>query len=259
MDNTATEEMPPEVKAEVQKIAETTKRGFDLRARLKNRGLRKATITLFLEDEKGLELGWAYDKTDSAGLFLGRERQGVIGELDSAEELKVKITSDYQAGVEEAKLLSTPVKELKEAKAAFESIMEMTNGRIAELEKQREALMEELTQTGIVIKMRAIPPVIQKDCRRRAKLTLDIESKNIPDDMLVDFNDSYTAHLMSLMFQRITDNQTGEVNTETTYEDAVDLMSYLPEGQFKRLDLTMGKVQFTDAISRSIEGQEDFS
>jgi hypothetical protein len=39
----------------------------------------------------------------------------------------------------------------------------------------------------------------------------------------------------------------------------MDLLNELPSGQFARLDQSMGKVQFQDAISREIESQEDFS
>ena len=216
-----------EIEAELKDRVKTTKRGFDLQARLKGRGLRRGSITLFLDEEKGPELGWAFDRTDPLGNVVGREREGVLGKIDEIEA---------SAGTKADK-----------AKA------------LEPLQKQRDALIEELTKTAIVIHLRAVPPVIQKDCRRKAKQTLEITTKDIPDALLEEYNLSFSAHLMALMLQSITDNESGETNTEITYEDAVDLMGYLPPGQWQRLDELMGKVQFTDAISLSIEGQEDFS
>jgi hypothetical protein len=219
-----TDETPKELK----EIAKTTKRGFDLSARLKNRGLRKSTIVLFLDEEKGPELGWAFDNKDIMGNVVSRSREGVIGALD---------------------LLSTTE---GEPSAAIKK-------DIAELEKKRDALIADLSKTGITVKLRAVPPIIQKDIRRRAKATLEITEKDVPPDIEEEFNLSQSAHLMTLVFQSITDNETGEVNTEVTYADAVDLIGYLPPGQFQRLDNEMGKVQFMDAISTEIETQEDFS
>lgn len=257
-DTATTEEMPPEVKEELEKIVKTTKRGFDVQARVKGRGLRKATITLFLDEELGIELGWAYDivdgsgsATDALGRVYGREREGVIGELEAAEEEKAEAVRMHKALAEAGKAAGT--------ETTVEPNTAALDERIAGLEARRDELIAELTKSAIVVKMRAIPPVMQKNCRRLAKQTLGITEKGIPEDRQEEFKEAHTAHLMTLMFQSVTDNETGEVNTETTYEDAVVLTEHLPPGQFERLDMMMGKVQYTDAISRQIEGQEDFS
>lgn len=245
---TTAEEMPPEVEEELEKIVSTTKRGFDLKARLKGRGLRKGRITLYLDEEIGVKLGQAEDMFDALGNKVERVREGVLGDLDVLQERKAAAVAGHEAeanseGKHDASALDT--KEIDK--------------HIAQLEAKRDKLVKELTQSSIVIHMRAVPPVIHKDLRRRARKTLGIEEKNIPEDRQEEYNLAHTAHLMSAMFQSVTDSETGEVNTETTYEDAVDMMNELPPGQFERLDLLMGKVQYTDSISRSIEGQEDFS
>lgn len=247
-------ELPDELKEEVAKIRDTTKKGFDLKARLENRGLRKASITLYLDDEKGLELGWAEDTTNGLGAVVGREQVGVIGELDAlAIERDAIITM---------RTIDNAARESFKTDAAWQKHLDAPtplDGKIAELEAKRDRLVEELTSTAIVVNMRAVPPVIQKDCARLARATLKITDKGIPDDRADEFTIAQTGHLMSVMFQSVTDNATGEVNLTTSYEDAMALMDFLPPGQFWRLDKMMGQVQFTDAISRNIEGQEDFS
>lgn len=219
-------------KLEAEKMVKTTKDGFDLSARLRNRGLRKATITLYLDEEKGVELGWAHDTVDTFGNVTGRAREGVVGELEALVESKDGVSAVQAKNID---------------------------AKIAELEAKRDALIEELNKDALVIRMRAVPPVIQKDCRRKARASIGVKEKNVPDDMIEEYGLAHIAHLMSVMFQSITDTQSGETNAQTTYQDGVELIDYLPPGQFDRLNEKMGEVQYTDAISRTIEGQEDFS
>jgi hypothetical protein len=245
-----------EVEAAQAKLEEMTKKGFDLKARLKGRGLRKGSITLYLDELTGPELGWAYDLTNKLGFFVKRVRHGVLGELDNVEELKAKTTAAYD--------LASAAEDLKPAEKTkltkeYNSIIAAFDAKINELESQRDDLVQEITHSGLTIAAQAVPTVIQKDCRRKAKATLEIKGKNIPEDLAEDFEMCEQAHLMAAMIQSITDNATGHVNLGATYEDAVDLMGMLPPGQFQRLDAMLGDLQFTDNISLSIESQEDFS
>ena len=235
------EALPPAIQEQVDKIAETTKKGFDLATRMKKRGLRKATITLFLEDEKGVELGWDRDFTDQFGNIIAPDREGIIGRLATL-------------AIDQAAILATRDESGKKSKAPTGLEEE-----IATLTKQRDDLVVELTATAIVIRMRAVPPVIQKDTRRQAKVLLKLTEKAIPEDKMEEFNIAQTAYLMTVMFQSITDNETGDTNTSVSLDDAMVLMDWLPPGQLERLDQMMGQVQFTDSISRTIENQEDFS
>jgi hypothetical protein len=244
-----TTELPAEVQAEVDKIETTAKKGFNLSDRLKNRGLRKASITLYLDEELGPQLGWAHDVTDALGNYVGRAREGVIGDLEIAIAVRDAAAAEHEAV---QKLLGDGEKKTKFNAKELDK-------RIAELTAKRDELTEKLTKSGIVIHMRAVPPVIQRDTRRKAKESLGITGKNIPEEQEEDFNTAQQAHLMSVMFQTITDNETGETNAGVTYEEAIDLIGWLPEGQYLRLDQKLGTVQFTDAISRQIESQEDFS
>lgn len=238
----------------LENIDKVTKRGFEPGARLRNRGLRKASIILFLDEELGPELGWAEDTYDALGNVNGHIREGVIGELE-------RVTDERDETLTRARVEASQVPEADAAQAEelIKSIEEMYREPVAELEAKRDKLIAELTRTGFTLQLRAVPPVIQKDQHRRAKDYLEINEKGVPEDRAEEVSRIEQGFLMSVMIQSITDNESGEVNTETTLQDALDFMDFLPPGQQKRLDAKLGMLQFTDAISRSIEGQEDFS
>lgn len=238
--------MPAEIKEQVDKLVETTKKGFNLRDRLKNRGLRRGSITVFMDDDKGAELGWTRDIKDPLGNITGRARVGVLGEIEKAEaEL-------HDASVRAAVAIDGNQAAVKAEVAEIEK-------KIAALHVKRDALAAELTETAIVITARAVPPIVQKDTHRKARQTLSITDKNVPEALMEDLNISQTAHLLTVMVQSVKDNATGDINEGMSYEEAIDLMDYLSVHQFNRLDTFMGDLQFTDAISETIERQEDFS
>jgi len=244
--DTTTDDLPDELK----NLAVTTKRGFDPKARLRNRGLRGATMTLYLDEEMGPKLGWAHDLKNAIGDVVSREREGVIGELDKA-------TAELEAWLTRGRTEAEVGKSM--TKAAMDKHHKELVAGIAEMEVERARLMAHMNNHALIVKMRAVPPVIVKDCRRKAKETLKITVKGIPEEMQEKFTETHTAHLMMVMFESVTDTESGGVIEETTYDDAIEYVRYLPPGQFERLDLKMGQVQYTDAISREIEGQEDFS
>lgn len=255
-------------------LEKETRDGFDVVGRLKGRGLRKSTIVLFLNEELGPELGEARDVFAANGAYIGRAREGVLGEIDTLEEQKQNAIEKMRAKTIQAAGLKF-MKDNAEVKDALfdpddvvhpEYETPEIDAQIAELAVKRDEILAELTRTGLTVHMKAVPPVIQKDCRRLAKATLadlDIwKGKGLPEvgtDEREAYDDAQTAHLITKLVQTITDNETGKVNEEVTYSDAIALMGELPESQFSRLDIEMGKLQIKDAISRSIESQEDFS
>jgi hypothetical protein len=243
---------------EAMKVLEKeTKKRFDMSARLKNRGLRTAVVTLFLDEEVGPRLGWAHDVKNSFGDTVSRLRVGVVGKIDEAGEQLVKLQKAYERGLETESTMTASNK--KKMLETYESARAVFDEPVAELEKERDELTELLNKTGLTVKLRAVPPVISKDCRRKAKAKLEIDGKGIPADMQEAFNIAEQAFLMTALIQSVGDNETGDENVGLTYEEAVEMMDYLPPGQYARLDEKMAEVQFTDAISREIEGQEDFS
>lgn len=246
-----------------EQIEKTTKRGFDLSARLKNRGLRKGSITLYLDEEKGPELGWAYDMYDQMGNIVGRAREGALGMLDAASADKAMAEAENELAIAKRDAMRAAATSVG---GEPDLVEEPELKDIGEIDKQIDALKaeaerltEELTKTGLVVTVKAVPPIIQKDQHRKAKEMMKITSKNIPDEQEDEFYDLESALLMSVIVQTITDNESGEVISEIELSDAVEMVGYLPRGQKQRLDNLLNTIQFTDAISRQIESQEDFS
>lgn len=252
-----TDTVPPELQADLEAIEKTTKKGFDLVARLQGRGLRKSTITLYLDDDIGVELGYAHDVYDTFGTPQGRDRMGVLGEIDMLQSSKQRVLDSYTEALKTARALDG-VGETA-AEAIPEPDFAETDKQLAALEEKKAELLAKLTGTGIKVSMQAVPTKIRKDMRRRARDSLEITEKGIPESLKEEFDLMQTAHLMTVMFTAVTDIESGAVNDKTTVDDALALMDFLPPSQYARLDQEMGRVQFTDAISRDIESQEDFS
>lgn len=246
--------LSPEAQEEIEKLEQVTKRGFNLKERLENRGLRKETVVLYLDEELGPELGWAYPIKNQIGEQIAWERSGVIGEIDETENGKMQAHAAYNMNV--AKMSE---EDAAEAKKNLDAIVAGFDKQLKTLYKRKDELIAKLTETGLTVKLRAVPPIIQKDTARRARKTLGIEEKGIPEDRKDVYYIAEQAHLMTVMVQSVTDNSTNISNDEMTYDDAIAMMDFLPPGQWERLNDAIFRVQFTDAISRSIESQEDFS
>lgn len=256
------------IREQGERVAKITKKGFDLKARLEGRGLRRASITLYLDEELGIELGDAYDEmVDVPGFPIPqrrRKRFGIIGDLDALYEERAEIEERINKEILDNATDGKPEtpKEAdgrRDIHSKYEDVLKSLNEQIDKMEERKAELVAELAKTGLVVQLRAVPPVIEKDCRRKAKATLGIESKSIPDDMTDEMRKTELAHLMTVVIQSITDVATDTVNDDVTYDDAINLIDFLPPGQWSRLDEKIYEVQFTDAISRQIESQEDFS
>lgn len=201
-----------------EQVIKEIKRGFSLKDRLEKRGLRKAKITLFLDEN------------------AGARHLKVVGEIEA---------------------LDAQIKEAREVSEPGELVF--LEEKRAELVAKRDDYEKQLHKDALIVSMRAVPPVIAKDCRRLARQSVGIEEKGIPDDKAEDFLNSYYAHLLSFTVQSIEDTASGEVNEGLSYEDAIGLAENLPSGQYARLRAAADEVQFRDAFSQTVEAQEDFS
>lgn len=208
------QEAPEQVVNEIpEEVIKQVKRGFSLKERLEKRGLRRVSVTLFLDENVGADHREVVEKI--AALEKGVDT-GDLAEAGVAEEIKA-------------------------------------------LNAMRLELEEALKRESLVVALRAVPPVIAKDCRRRARASVGVETKTVPDDKMEEFVQSYNAHLLSMTAQSVTDTASGEVNEGLSYEDAQALIDLLPSGQYDRLAGALNEVQFRDSFSKSIEAQEDFS
>src|SRR4051812_48451685 len=83
--------------AEMTDVEKVTKKGFNMRERLEGRALRQAKITLYLDEDAGLELGHAEDMRNQANMVVGRSRAGILGDIDALEEEKAVLLATYAA------------------------------------------------------------------------------------------------------------------------------------------------------------------
>lgn len=221
--------LSPEDAAEIEQVVKEVKRGFSLKDRLEKRGLRKVTVTLFLDENVGAEHKEVADKAK----FLGEQIDEMSKMLLGAEEEFTR-------------------------KALEQEIETLTAERDA-LIPQRDALEERLRDDALVVHLRAVPPVMVKNAHRLARQALEIAEKNVPKDRMDEYLPVINAQLLAFTVQSITETATGQTNDGLTYEDARDLMDYLPTEQSERLASALNEVQFRDQFSKSIEAQEDFS
>lgn len=227
-----TEQTAAEQEAQMEQVAQEIKKGFSLKERLENRGLRRAKVTLYLDENAGARHKAVADRIKAIQAEVD-DAQQERDMADSVSNEAVKAQAEQKVGTLVAERATLTV-------------------QVMEMEK-------ELERDSLAVSLRAVPAKIAKDCRRRAKVSCDITGKDIPEDKMEEFVQAYNAHLMSLTVVSITDNSTGGINEGLSYQDANDLIDFLPPGQYERLSRAMNEVQFRDAFSETLEVQEDFS
>lgn len=198
-----------------------TKATFDLSERLKNRGLRSGSIKIYTDEVTGAELGAADDIKNSWGVTTGRRQTGVLGEIDRLDKESPTYDQD-----------------------------------LARLNTEAARLKAILDETALTFNLRAVPPVIAKDAKRRARASLNIKGK-VDDDRIEEFNESFTAHLLSDTITSVEDAD-GNENGKQTYEQCLELLRYLPASEFNRLDGKLSEIQFADAVSAEYIETADF-
>ena len=249
-DTVAKDEDQIELEKQIEKMRANAKKGFDLESRMKNRGIRSDSIVLFLDEDKGVEYGWAFDAVDALGNPIGRSRGGIIGEIDALEYEKRDITSKHATATVRASL--------DEQASPEEPDFTEIDKKIKRLEAKRVSLYKELEAGGITVSMSAIPPKLEREAHRLARLKLGIKDKGVPAARAEELEEVKTRFMMCAIITSIKENESGAVNEGMTYEDAELLLDQLPPSQQYRLDMKLGEIQYTDAISRTIESQEDF-
>ncbi|MET4703110.1 hypothetical protein [Frigoribacterium sp. UYMn621] len=216
---------------EAEEIAATVteaKGSFDLKARLMKRGLREKRITLYTDEVAGEELGYAKDIPRVVlGSIVGneREREGVLGEIDTLEN------ADSLDAEQENTLVTLKVR-ANELRSALES-------------------------TAITVDLRAVPPIIAEDARRKAKRELNLKGPGPFEDE--NWPAVSMAKLLQVVITGLTDHATGETTKLISFDDAKALKDFLPASEYLRLDLAIGAIQFKTAIDESVTGSADFS
>ena len=159
----------------IEELATEVKGAYDLRARLQNRAMRTAIVTVFTDE------------------VLGEQHLKIAEEVKQIEALLVPIP-----GV-----------------TLSEIVVSEADAEVVKLNKQLEPLTTELNETSMTFNLRAVPKIVSKDAARRARKSLGIKGKINDDQfedyaeyfnsyMLTKVVASYTDHAIEQSFDELT-------------------------------------------------------
>lgn len=223
---------------DIEEIQNEARKGYDLRARLAESNSRTKTVTVYTDANLGAELGYATDEEVYAGIKSGRRiRKGLIGELDALKEQAAALEGDEGATQDDVDEIHKRAKSI--------------GAKIAKVRKEME-------QTAFVFTLRSVPEAVIKDCRRKARKSLGIKGKGIPEGREEEYADEYTFHMLAASVQSWEDKKTGDTFDAVTVDQARDLQGFLPRGQFQRLDEAMVELSLEVAIANSAVDDADF-
>lgn len=222
-------------------IAETiveAKATFNLADTLRGRGFRTGSITVYTDEILGekhfdleAELKKVKDSTSSLGILL--DAAGELGLTDAALALQPLFDAALLSGVDAAK--------------------------VAEIEAQLAPIKAELEATSFTFNLRAVPPIVVKDARRRAKKSLGIIGKNISENLEEEFLEYASAYVLSSMVTSYVQHASGITIDNLSDSDARDLGDLLPEGEFARLSAKVNDIQFKTVVGANVTETPDFS
>jgi hypothetical protein len=210
-------------KSDIEQVAEDAQANYDLEARLRGRPMRERGITLFTDEVKGEELGGVEEIRNQLQMVVGKRRWGLIGDLDLLEQVEGE---KDQAAIDDLK-----------AKIA--------------------AKREELAETGVTVKLRAVPEIIVKDTRRKAKRYLGVKGK-VGEDQIEDYSEEITNQVLAVTIQSIEFHEDDYKVEKVNVADARNLRSFLPPSEFDRLDRKLYEIQFQASISEQATDNTDF-
>ncbi|WP_217182695.1 hypothetical protein [Streptomyces sp. AC495_CC817] len=238
-----------DLQAEITAIQEEAREGYDFRARLAGANNRRKTITVYTDAAAGDKLGYAIDAVLPGGIKTGeRLRKGLVGKLDAlaieGDALLKRFDALEEAGAEIPDVDNDRVKEITAERA--------------KLTKQIDALKERLKGTGIEFHLISLPKMIQKKVKRETRQALGLKAKGIPESRQEEYDDEYTARILSASVEKWTDHENGETSSSLSVQQAKDLEDFLPEGQFPRLDRACVELTFEAAIADGSVDDADF-
>ncbi|MBT2484856.1 MULTISPECIES: hypothetical protein [unclassified Microbacterium] len=237
-----------EIEAELDGIQESARTDFELVNRLAGKSKRRKSVTIYTDSEAGAQLGYALDQTEG-GIRTGRRvRRGIAGRIDQLEEegnsLVKRIEHQVEAGLEVPEADTERAKEIQ-----------------AELAKEKRkvtALKKRLEATAFKFTLHSLPDIIKRDMRRRARLNLGIRGKNVPADMVDEYELEHSAVSLVASVESWTDVEQDETHSSLSIERARTFRDYLPEGQFPRLERAMLELSYEVAIEHNATDDADF-
>lgn len=207
---------------------EQVKADFDLIDRLRGRRMRSGRITIYTDEPTADELGGAYDLKNGFGVLEGRERWGVLGEIDAIEaEDENKREAGWKTKV---------------------------NG----LKKRAKELRAKLDESAIIFHLEAVPPVIiELEFKAAQKPFRDKQTKKIPADRSQEATNAALNAVYSKIIRKI-ETPDGGLKTDITVKDTEALRDYLPKQEYQRLQAKIDDIQERAVIDSSVVDDSDF-
>lgn len=230
--------------AEIRDIQSEARSSFSLRERLVNKNSRRKTKTVYTDAEAGEELGYAVDE-EYQGIKSGRRlRRGLVGELDALEE--------------EGKALLKAIDAAEEPSAADTDRAREISAETKRIRAEITAVKKRLKGSSMDFTLHTLPKPIIKGVKHQTRSHLKIKGKGVPEALLEDYNEEYSAQMLAASTESWIDHETGETHDQLTVDQARELFNYLPEGQFSRLDQAMLDLSFEATIANAGTDSADF-
>lgn len=226
-------------------VVTEARKTFDLRARLAGAKRRTKTVTVFTDDATGALLGGAVDEKIGEYKTGRKIRTGLIGELDA-------ITDQAQGAINL----------LDENDDDYEAAVTLINERLQADSKAVVAkikkLRAQMKKSSMEFTLQALPDLVMRDVRRKARKALDIAEKGIPEALQESYNLKYSAIIIAASVVSWTDHESGESFNELTVEQAEALQDYLPVGQYQQLDKAVLELSIEMTITNAATDSPDF-
>lgn len=256
---------PVEAKDEVDQIIDESREVFvDLVDAIKNRPMRTIKLDLGFDEVSSEKLLVVEDALGKLRVILDRASRNSSG-IDlfqaAAADLETKLAHDDGSDPEQTKLWEAEFAEAVEeveSRQALAAAMAPLEEKVAEMEEQATEARKQVAAESLSVELRAIPYGIARGAARRARKTLGITQKGVPEDMQDEFEEEQLMELAYDQVVRWRDNRTGKEGTKLTLEELRTFRDYLPLSQSSKFFNTVNDLQFKNAISESAIAQADF-
>ena len=206
--------------AEIEAVAKEARKTFNLSDRLKGRTQRTGSVTVYLDEIAGQTLGGAEDIVNSLQMKVGRNRWGLLGEIDLA-------------------------------------VFEEREEDIAALREKVDEVGFELYASAITFHLRAVPELITKKCSKDALASQGIKGK-VPDEKILEFNSSFNANMLAACIYKTVDAEGSISEGVLSNAEAEELENLLPRSEYAKLYSKLQEIQFKQAISDSATSSATF-
>jgi len=204
----------------IEELATSARKTFDFSEAIQGVTSREGTQKVYRDSKTAQAIGHAIDLKNNLDMVVGREQKGLLGKIDAA------LAEDAEADV-------------------------------SALRDELGELMLALELSALTFHIRAVPPMIEKVQKSKARKEFAVKGGNVPEDQLPAFGDKYTALMFAACVVKVV-NADGAETGQLTVAQAEDLVSYLHPSEFAKLDAKLREVQYEQAISNQAVLDADF-